>query len=78
MDAVTYPHPAVTRELESWVFAKVDVSRYSAVAKAFGVPAVPEAVLVSPDGRILGRAPDFVAPEAFSAWLQSIRTGSDE
>ena len=73
MDAVTYPHPDVTSELERWVEHKVDVSRIPDVARAFDVPAVPVAVAVLPDGTILDRRMGFVEPEEFAEWLQSVR-----
>ena len=80
MDAVTYPHPAVTNELEHWVERKVDVSQIPDVARAFDVPAVPVAVAVAPDGTILDRRVGFVEPEEFAEWLRSVRgmTGAGE
>ena len=73
MDTVTYPDSRVKGELNRWVTARVDVSRTPEVARLFGVAGVPTAVALTPDGRILGSKPNFVVPEAFVAWLRSVR-----
>ena len=71
MDAVTYPDPVVRSELGRWIEQRVDVSRSAEVARVFGVPAVPTAVAVAADGRILARLGGFVEPEAFARWLKT-------
>ena len=73
MDTVTYPHPTVREELEGWVLESVDASAFPTLAKKLGVQAVPVAVALSPDGRVLARKPNFVEPDAFLAWLREIR-----
>ena len=73
MDTVTYPHFLVSSEMERWVEDRIDVSEHSEVARAFSVSAVPVAVAVTPDGRIVDRMPNFVEPDAFAAWLTSVR-----
>lgn len=74
MDTVTYPAAGVKEELEQWMLGKVDVSVHPDVARQFEVPAIPEAVAVDGNGRILGRIPDFVEPAAFMARLRQLRT----
>jgi thioredoxin-related protein len=73
MDTVTYPAAGVKEELEHWVMGKVDVSVHPGMARLFGVLAIPEAVAVDRDGRILGRIPDFVEPAAFTTGLRKLR-----
>lgn len=73
MDAVTYPDPAVRTELEGWLVQRVDVSEAADLARSFGVPAVPTAVAVDGDGRILGRSQGFVEPDVFARWLGKTR-----
>lgn len=76
MDTVTYSAAGVKEELERWLTAKVDVSVHPDMARLFEVPAVPEAVAVDGNGRILGRIPDFVEPAAFQARLRQLRAGA--
>lgn len=73
MDAVTYPHPEVKKELRNWLEARVDVSRQAGVARLFGVAAVPVAIAVTAEGRILDRRVDFVEPKFFASWLREVR-----
>lgn len=74
MDAVTYPHHDVRAELrDHWIERKLDVTEWKAVAAAFGVTAVPMAVLVSPSGRILGRLDNFIEPHDFVGRLHEAR-----
>jgi thioredoxin-related protein len=71
MDAVTYPHPDVRRELTGWLQRRADVVDEPELATIFEVAAIPTAVLLSPDGRILDRVVGFVQPEDFLARLSS-------
>jgi thioredoxin-related protein len=73
MDAVTYPHADVRAELEHWLERKVDITVDRDVAELFAVNAVPMAVAVSPDGRVLERIPNFVEPEVFRDALARLR-----
>ena len=73
MDAVTYPHPDVRAELESWVEGRVDLARDRVSPGIFDVAAVPVAVAVTPDGRVLDRLSGFVEPAEFAAWLATQR-----
>jgi len=70
MDTVTYPDPDVRRELQHWIERKVDVTETRTVAEVFGVTAVPVAIGVTGDGRILGRIANFVEPARF---LESVK-----
>lgn len=76
MDTVTYPDPLVQKELENWILERVNVAERPEVARAFGVPAVPEAVAVDGAGKILGRIADFVEPAPFRDRLLRLRPGS--
>ena len=71
MDAVTYPHPDVKEELSGWLQRRVDVSDETELATAFEVAAIPTAILLSPDGRVLDRVVGFVPPDEFLAQLSS-------
>ncbi len=73
MDTVTYPDSGVRGELQSWATARLDVSKAPGVARVFGVPAVPTALAVASDGRVVGRKAGFVEPKAFVLWLRSLR-----
>ena len=73
MDAVTYPHPDVRRELSGWLERRADVVAERELATAFDVVAIPTAVLLAPDGRILDRVVGFVSPEDFVARLEETR-----
>jgi thioredoxin-related protein len=71
MDTVTYPHLDVQEELgEHWVVRKLDVTAYTQVAERFEVTAVPIAVLVTPEGKVLARLANFIEPAEF---LQAVR-----
>jgi len=65
MDAVTYPHPDVQKELSRWLQRRADVVAEPALAAAFQVAAIPTAVLLSSDGRILDRVVGFAPPDDF-------------
>ncbi len=74
MDAVTYPHETVEQELSRhWLSAKFDVSQSTAVAPFFSVSAIPVAIAVTGDGRVLDRILGFVEPERFSETLERVR-----
>jgi thioredoxin-like negative regulator of GroEL len=73
MDAVTYPDEAVKAELAAWIFAKADVSRHKEAGQALGVAAIPVAVALAPDGRVLGRIEGFVEPAEFARRLRELR-----
>ncbi len=62
MDAVTYPHPDVRAELSGWLKRRADVTEEPRLAAAFEVVAIPTAVLLAGDGRILDRVVGFVEP----------------
>lgn len=73
MDAVTYPHPDVRDELSRWIERRADIVAERELATAFGVSAVPTAVLLDHDGRVLDRVVGFVPPDAFRSRLSSAR-----
>jgi starvation-inducible outer membrane lipoprotein len=52
----------------------VDVTRQSSLAELLDVPAVPTAVALEGDGRILGRVSGFMEPAEFAHWLRELRT----
>ncbi|HIG10068.1 MAG: hypothetical protein ABGY71_08890 [bacterium] len=70
---MTYPDPLVRAELEHWIEQQLDVTLVTAVAELFEIKAVPMALLVNAEGRILARIPNFVAPAAFAARLRDAR-----
>ena len=73
MDAVTHPDPAVRETLEAWIERRIDVSASANAARVCRVPAVPAAIALDWEGRILGRRQGFVEPKAFAAWLREAR-----
>ena len=73
MDAVTYPFHDVRVELSHWIHQRVDVVADSEIAAAFGVSAIPLAVLIDGEGRILDRIVGFVEPEEFLERISSVR-----
>lgn len=74
MDAVTYPHPDVKTELSGWLERRSDVAEEPDLAAAFEVAAIPTAVLLDYDGRVLDRVVGFVQPSDFQERLTSART----
>lgn len=72
MDTVTYPHPTVAAILKDWIFTRCDASVLQEDAKRLAVSAVPVAIVVAPDGTILGRRGGFVEPQEFARWLRSL------
>ncbi len=75
MDAVTYPDPEVKKELLTWVEARVDVSLQKGVAELFSVAAIPVALAVTAEGRIVGRLTGFLEPESFKKEIATLREG---
>jgi thioredoxin-like negative regulator of GroEL len=73
MDTVTYPEKTLQRELESWVYQRLDASRYPQAARDLGVRAVPVAVALQ-SGRILGRMENFVEAADLRDWLRGLRS----
>lgn len=73
MDTETYPDAAVKAELANWVFVRVDLAAARADAKALGVAAVPTAVAVTPEGRVLGRIEGFVESGEMARRLGRLR-----
>ncbi len=75
MDAVTYPDPEVKKELLNWLQARVDVSLQKGVAELFSVAAIPVALAVTAEGRIVGRLTGFLEPESFKKEIATLREG---
>ena len=75
MDAVTYPDPEVKQELLNWLQARVDVSLQKGVAELFSVAAIPVALAVTAEGRIVGRLTGFLEPESFKKEMATLREG---
>ncbi len=75
MDAVTYPDPEVKKELLNWLEARVDVSLQKGVAELFFVAAIPVALAVTAEGRIVGRLTGFLEPESFKKEIATLREG---
>ena len=75
MDAVTYPDPEVKKELLNWLAARVDVSLQKGVAELFSVAAIPVALAVTAEGRIVGRVTGFLEPGSFKKEIATLREG---
>ena len=73
MDAVTYPNPEVNKELERWLQVHVDVSLQKEVAEVFDVAAIPLALAITGEGKILGRLLGFMEPEPFKKEIAALR-----
>ena len=73
MDAVTHPDPAVRATLAPWIVRRIDVSASAETARTFRVPAVPTALALDGEGRVLARLQGFVETDAFVAWLKDAR-----
>ena len=73
MDAVTYPDPEVKAEISNWLERRVDISKERELAAAFQVAAIPTAVLLDHDGRVLDRVIGFVQPADFRQRLIGAR-----
>ena len=73
MDAVTYPHADVRRELSTWLERRSDVVAEPEIASAFDVSAIPTAVLLDGEGRVLDRVVGFIQPEDFVARLSEAK-----
>jgi len=73
MDSVTYSNLLIKKELENWIFVKVDISKHADVARALGTPGVPDASALDPADKILGRFPDFIQPRILLKQLLKIR-----
>ena len=73
MDAVTYPHADVRAELSEWLERRADIVEERELAATFEIAAIPTAVLLDYDGRILDRVVGFVDPADFQKRLSSAR-----
>ena len=73
MDAVTYPHTDVKRELSRWLQRRVDVADEPGLAKTFEIAAIPTAVLLDAGGKVLDRVIGFVSPSDFVERLSGAR-----
>lgn len=74
MDTETYPDASVKAELANWAFVRVDLATARADAKALGVAAVPVAMALTPEGRVLGRLEGFVEATEFARRLSKMRS----
>ncbi len=74
MDAETYPHESVRAELAKWVFDRVDVEGERGVAELLQVSAVPVAVALTPDGRVLRRFEGHFQARKFADLLAEVRS----
>ncbi len=72
---MTYPDPEVKKELLNWLQARVDVSLQKGVAELFSVAAIPVALAVTAEGRIVGRLTGFLEPESFKKAVATLREG---
>jgi thioredoxin-related protein len=73
MDTVTYPDPKVRAELTRWLEHRVDVTEDRELATLFEIAAIPTAVLVDAEGRVLDRVVGFVKPGDFLKRLEAAR-----
>ena len=76
MDAVTYPAGEVQAELKNWTMIRVNIADQREVAEQFGVEAIPDAIAVMPDGRMVDSILGFVEPAEFETRLKNIREKS--
>jgi len=70
--AETLGDPRVAALLPRLVVVAVDTDAEPALARAFGVSAIPDVVLASPEGNVLQRWNGFEGPEAFLARLKAV------
>ncbi len=61
------------KELLNWLEARVDVSLQKGVAELFFVAAIPVALAVTAEGRIVGRLTGFLEPESFKKEVATLR-----
>lgn len=73
MDTVTYPHSGVRAELAGWLERRADVTEEPELAALFEVAAIPTAVLLDGEGRVLDRVIGFLQPADFLARLSNAR-----
>ncbi|QDS90266.1 thiol:disulfide interchange protein precursor [Rosistilla ulvae] len=73
LDHATWMDPAVGNLVnQQFVKLKVDGQRNQAIAQQLSVKAFPAVIVLSADGRVLGRRDGFVGPTAMSAFLQTV------
>jgi len=70
--AETLGDPRVAALLQRLVVIAVDTDAQPALALAFGVSAIPDVLLASPEGTVLQRWNGFEGPEAFLARLKTV------
>jgi len=68
----TLADPRVAALLPRLVVIAVDTDEQPALARAFGVSAIPDLVLAGPQGKILQRWNGFEGPDAFLARLKAV------
>lgn len=74
MERVTYPSAAVTNVLaEGFIRVVLDVNDDKDALAPLEPRALPEAIVLTAEGKQLGRVAGFVGPEEHAAWLTSFR-----
>lgn len=68
----TFPDPVVAALLDRSVLVKIDADEYPALAKRFGVVALPDVRFLSPQGEERRRFQDFQGPVAFAEALSGL------
>jgi len=76
LDEKTWPDPAVSRELEKFIFVKLDQTRNSredkSMQKQYGVVGLPTVIILAPSGKELSRFTGFQPPEKIRAILAGL------
>ena len=68
----TFPDAKVARLLAQFIFVKIDVEKYGALANKYGAVGLPDVRLLSPEGEKLRRFRDFQEADVFAAALDSV------
>ncbi len=80
LEKETWPAPSVQAWLGTVVPVRLDVTKNTdadqAIMKAYGVRGLPTVLLISPEGRELGRFVGFKGPESLLAWARGAQEAS--
>lgn len=69
LDNETFRDPTVLAMAPKFAWVHVDVDREPALASAFGARALPHAVMIDPDGRVLAESRGFSDGKGYAAFL---------
>lgn len=73
----TYPDPAVQAALKRFVFLEIDTDEQPEAAKWYRVVSIPDARILAPDGRELGRFNGFKEAAAVVGFLKAAADAFD-